>query len=103
MVVGCDLREAARITPWFHEDDVCWVAACEALRRSHGGVEVSTAAEPPDTQVGAHAGRPRAGWPTTSWAKGGWSFDRVMRQIPDHFQRHARLSQLVVPAVSGRR
>ena len=25
----CDLCEAARITPWFHEDDVCWIAECE--------------------------------------------------------------------------
>ena len=22
----CDLCEAARITPWFHEDDICWIA-----------------------------------------------------------------------------
>ena len=22
----CDLCEAAQITEWFHEDDVCWVA-----------------------------------------------------------------------------
>ena len=28
-VDGCDLCEAARITPWFHEDDVCWIAECE--------------------------------------------------------------------------
>ncbi len=26
---SCDLCEAARITPWFHEDDVCWIAECE--------------------------------------------------------------------------
>ena len=25
----CDLCEAARITPWFHEDDLCWIAECE--------------------------------------------------------------------------
>ena len=23
------LREAARITPWYHEDDICWIAECE--------------------------------------------------------------------------
>lgn len=27
---GCELCEAARLTPWFHEDDLCWVAECEA-------------------------------------------------------------------------
>jgi spore maturation protein CgeB len=26
----CELCEAARITPWFHEDDDCWIAECEA-------------------------------------------------------------------------
>ena len=25
----CDLCEAARITEWFHEDEVCWIAECE--------------------------------------------------------------------------
>ena len=28
-VDGCDLCEAARITPWFHEDEWCWIAECE--------------------------------------------------------------------------
>src|SRR5262249_54032527 len=28
-VANCDLRRAGRITPWFHEDDICWVAECE--------------------------------------------------------------------------
>src|SRR4051794_32286004 len=27
--MDCDLCEAARITPWFHEDDLCWIAECE--------------------------------------------------------------------------
>src|SRR6185503_18512804 len=26
---ACDLCEAARITHWFHEDEVCWIAECE--------------------------------------------------------------------------
>ena len=39
---NCDLCEAARITPWFHEDDICWIAECEicavpmVVWRSHG-------------------------------------------------------------------
>src|SRR3546814_3042716 len=28
-VDDCDLCEAAKITHWFHEDDVCWIAECE--------------------------------------------------------------------------
>src|SRR3546814_2411395 len=27
----CELCEAARLTPWFHEDELCWVAECEAF------------------------------------------------------------------------
>ena len=27
--MGCDLCEAAQITPWHYEDDVCWIADCE--------------------------------------------------------------------------
>ncbi len=26
----CELCEAARLTEWFYEDDMCWVAECEA-------------------------------------------------------------------------
>ena len=39
---GCDLCEAARITPWYHEDDICWIAECEicatpmVVWRGHG-------------------------------------------------------------------
>src|SRR3954447_24779550 len=39
---NCDLCEAARITEWFHEDDVCWIAECEicatpmVVWRGHG-------------------------------------------------------------------
>ncbi len=28
-VDDCDLCEAARITTWFHEDEICWIAECE--------------------------------------------------------------------------
>jgi hypothetical protein len=25
----CDLCRAVRMTPWYHEDDVCWIAECD--------------------------------------------------------------------------
>jgi len=46
----CDLCEAARISEWHHEDDVCWVADCEVcgvpmvVWKHHGPV-------PPDGDV----------------------------------------------------
>lgn len=86
-VEGCELCEAARFTPWFHEDEVCWVAECEScgvpmvVWRWHG-------AEPPDEDV-VHmlavleqVGRSQLG--------DGVVVDRVMRQVPGHFHAHAR-------------
>src|SRR5215470_11345305 len=41
-VEACDLCKAARLTPWYHEDDICWIAECEICEvpmvvwRSHG-------------------------------------------------------------------
>ncbi len=85
---GCELCEAARITEWFHEDDTCWVADCEVcgvpmvVWKQHGS-------EPPEveldhmlTQLGLVA--------DVRLGPGEWSYDRVMRQIPDHFHAHAR-------------
>ena len=28
-IEGCDLCRAVRMTPWYHEDDVCWIAECD--------------------------------------------------------------------------
>ena len=61
-VDDCDLCEAARITPWFHEDDVCWIAECEicyvpmVVWRFHG-------TEPPSRPPRAHAHASWAEWP----------------------------------------
>jgi len=85
---GCELCEAARLTTWYHEDDVCWVADCEicavpmVVWKTHG-------TDPPEgdrDHMMAHLGRVAddvLGAET-------WSVDAVMRQIPDHFHAHAR-------------
>ena len=85
---GCDLCEAAPLTPWYHEDDTCWVADCEicdvpmVVWRSHG-------ADPPETDV-AHMVARLTEVADARFGAGGWSIDRIMRQIPDHFHAHAR-------------
>jgi hypothetical protein len=28
-VKDCDLCRALKLTPWFFEDDICWIAECE--------------------------------------------------------------------------
>jgi hypothetical protein len=85
---GCLLCEAARMTTWYHEDDLCWVADCEicdvpmVVWRRHG-------AAPPDADVETMIGHlTRAA--TGRFGEGGLTIDRVMRQIPDHFHAHAR-------------
>jgi hypothetical protein len=84
----CELCEAARITEWFYEDETCWVADCEVclvpmvVWKQHGK-------DPPDSVVDhmlAELGRVA----DERLGAGVWSFDRVMRQIPDHFHAHAR-------------
>lgn len=85
---GCDLCEAARITPWHHEDEVCWVADCEVcgvpmvVWRRHG-------TEPPADQL-AHMLVQLGRVADAELGEGTWSVDRVMRQVPDHFHAHAR-------------
>jgi len=86
-VEGCDLCEAARITPWYHECEVCWIAECEicavpmVVWRFHGTdppeshrVHMLTALE---EVVAEHFGFEHY-------------VDANMRNIPDHFHAHAR-------------
>ena len=84
----CELCEAARITPWHHEDEICWVADCEAcdvpmvVWRHHG-------TQPPEGEL-EHM---LAALTTVAAARFGgdeFTLDRNMRQIPDHFHAHAR-------------
>jgi len=84
----CELCEAAKLTDWYFEDDTCWVADCEVcdtpmvVWREHG-------TEPEEETVVYMLGR-LADAANSRFGEGGWSFDRVMRQIPDHFHAHAR-------------
>ena len=85
---NCDLCEAAPLTPWHHEDDVCWVADCEicdvpmVVWRFHGP-------EPPAEAVEHMVGR-LTEVADERLGAGKWGLDRVMRQIPNHFHAHAR-------------
>ena len=86
-VDDCDLCEAARITPWFHEDDVCWIAECEicyvpmVVWRFHG-------TQPPaDHLAHMHAQLGRVAVETLTVEH---YVDDNMRNIPDHYHAHAR-------------
>lgn len=85
---ACELCEAARLTTWYHEDEVCWVAECEVCAvpmvvwREHG-------VEPPG-ELRRHMLDQLARAADAVLGAGRWSADEVMRQIPDHFHAHAR-------------
>ena len=87
-VDGCELCEAARMTTWYHSDDVCWVADCEicdvpmVVWNDHG-------ADPPEVDRG-HMVETLTRVATERFGPDAFSIDRVMRQIPDHFHAHAR-------------
>ncbi len=82
----CLLCRAERITPWFHEDDTCWVAECEicatpmVVWRSHG------VTPPADERAHMLACLERA----AREHLGPFWVDDHMRNIPDHFHAHAR-------------
>ena len=85
---GCELCDAARMTRWYHEDELCWVADCDAcdvpmvVWRRHG-----PAPEPDERErMLAALSEVAAG----VFGEGGFVVDPVMRQIPDHFHAHAR-------------
>lgn len=85
---GCELCEAARLTRWYHEDDVCWVAECEAcdmpmvVWRHHGS-------EPPAEAL-EHMLERLEKVASELFGAQQYAVDRVMRQIPTHFHAHAR-------------
>lgn len=85
---SCHLCQADRITPWHHEDEICWIADCEicdvpmVVWRGHG-------ADPPAGDV-AHMLARLEDVAQACFGEVPFTIDRVMRQIPDHFHAHAR-------------
>jgi hypothetical protein len=84
----CELCEMARMSTWYHEDDVCWIADCEVcdvpmvVWKRHGS-------EPPDADL-AHMLTELTRVARARFGEGQFAIDRVMRQIPDHFHAHSR-------------
>jgi hypothetical protein len=84
---ACELCEAARLTAWYYEDDLCWVAECEACFV-------------PMVVWRCHAPDPPAATKSLLWdrlatvVREHYGFehvvDDVMRSIPDHYHAHAR-------------
>ena len=85
-VPDCDLCRAARITPWYHEDDLCWIAECDVcdvpmvVWRHHG-------VKPPEDHLAHMHARLRE---VATERIGEFWLDDHMRNIPDHYHAHAR-------------
>ena len=88
MATECELCDAAPMTPWHYQDELCWIADCEAcdvpmvVWRNHG------ATPPPDDRARMIDHLSRVA--TEQMGDGAFVVDPVMRQIPDHFHAHAR-------------
>lgn len=83
---SCDLCRAERITPRYHEDEVCWIAECGICEvpmvvwRRHGTA-------PPAEELTHMHGRLRD---VAATVLGEFWIDDHMRNIPDHWHAHAR-------------
>jgi hypothetical protein len=83
----CDLCEAARITPWFHEDDECWIAECEICSVPMVVWKSHDPAPPDDVKARLHE---RLGAVVVQHFTFEHYVDDNMRNIPDHYHAHAR-------------
>jgi len=76
------------MTPWHYEDEMCWIADCEAcdvpmvVWRHHG----PTPPPPSVARMLEHLARVA----TSQFGAGEYVIDQTMRQIPEHFHAHAR-------------
>ena len=83
---ACMLCKAEKITPWFYEDEICWIAECEicavpmVVWRFHG-------TQPPDEHL-AHMREHVSD--VAAREVGAFFIDDHMRNIPDHWHAHAR-------------
>jgi hypothetical protein len=86
--VTCELCDAAKMTTWYHEDDLCWIADCEICEvpmvvwREHGTT--------PPPEVLEHLRARLSDVADERFGPGAYSIDDHMRNIPDHYHAHAR-------------
>ena len=85
--VACELCEAARLTDWYYEDEVCWIAECEAC---FVPMVVWKRHDPnPPEEIRVVLFDCLSSVARRVLANEFWIDDRL-RSIPDHFHAHAR-------------
>jgi hypothetical protein len=83
----CELCEAARLTPWFYEDDVCWIAECEACAVPMVVWRQHDSTPPEDVKAYLHQ---QLAAVVARYFEFDHYVDDNMRNIPDHYHAHAR-------------
>ena len=83
----CELCEAARITPWFYEDDLCWIAECEICYVPMVVWKTHDPSPPADVKAVLHE---RLAAVVAEHFEFEHYVDDDMRNIPDHYHAHAR-------------
>jgi hypothetical protein len=83
----CDLCEAARLTEWFHEDELCWVAECEICATPMVVLRWHERDPEPILKSALHE---RLGQVVSQHFDFDHYVDDHMRNIPDHYHAHAR-------------
>lgn len=84
---SCDLCRAERITPWYHEDDLCWVAECTICATPMVVLRGHERRPDPATLAALH--ERLAAVVAEHFTFDHW-VDDEMRRIPDHYHAHAR-------------
>lgn len=84
---NCELCAADRMTTWWFEDEICWIAECDACGVPMVVWKRHDPEPPPDIREELHARlrdvADRHG-PQHYW------IDERLRSIPDHYHAHAR-------------
>lgn len=83
----CELCEAARMTEWYFEDDLCWVAECEACSVPMVVWKRHDPNPPEEIRVVLHA---RLSEVVVERFGFEYWLDENMRTIPSHYHAHAR-------------
>ncbi|MDX2381039.1 MAG: hypothetical protein QNM02_14905 [Acidimicrobiia bacterium] len=84
---GCELCEAAPFTEWFHDDDMCWIAECEACAVPMVVWRRHDPEPPPGVRQRLH--ETLLDVVASHFVDEVW-IDENMRSIPAHYHAHAR-------------
>jgi len=84
---SCELCEAARLTEWFHEDELCWIAECEQCSVPMVVWNEHDPNPPQEVRVELIE---RLDAVVRRHYSGEYWVDDHMRTIPTHYHAHAR-------------